>query len=85
MADDSMLTTYDNPFNPFTEFELWWKRDMILGHDCCGRLARESNVNDLASDEVNDKAIAEAMDRIVRDEPMIYKIVTLADYSAASA
>ncbi len=81
MEKDSMLTTYDNPFNPFTEFDRWWKEDLLLGHNCCGLLANESNVSDIASDEVNDKAIIEAMERIVKREPMIYKIVYQSDFN----
>ena len=80
MEKDSMLTTFDNPFNPFTEFDRWWKEDLLLGHDCCGLLANESNVSDVASDDVNDKAIIEAMERIVKREPMIYKIVYQSDF-----
>ena len=80
MEKDSMLTTFDNPFNPFTEFDRWWKEDLLLGHNCCGLLANESNVSDIASDEVNDKAIIEAMERIVKKEPMIYKIVYQSDF-----
>ena len=80
MEKDSMLTTFDNPFNPFTEFDRWWKEDLLLGHDCCGLLANESNVSDVANDEVNDKAIIEAMERIVKREPMIYKIVYQSDF-----
>lgn len=83
MEKDSMLTTFDNPFNPFTEFDRWWKEDLLLGHDCCGLLANESNVSDVASDEVNDKAIIEAMERIVKREPMIYKIVYQSDFKKA--
>ena len=81
MEKDSMLTTFDNPFNPFTEFDRWWKEDLLLGHNCCGLLANESNVSDIASDEINDKAIIEAMERIVKREPMIYKIVYQSDFN----
>ena len=73
---DFMLTTFDNPFNPFKDFEIWWKTDMLLGHDCCGTLAKESNVSDIASDEINEKDIVDAMKRIVERWPMIYKMVT---------
>lgn len=75
-----MLTTYDNPFNPFTNFIRWWKEDLLLGHDTCGTLARESNVSDVASKEVNEQYIDEAMKRIVMNEPMIYKMVLPSDY-----
>ena len=84
MEKDSMLTTFDNPFNPFTEFDRWWKEDLLLGHDCCGLLANESNVSDVSSDEVNDKAIIEAMERIVKREPMVYKIVYQSDFKKVS-
>lgn len=84
MEKDSMLTTFDNPFNPFTEFDRWWKEDLLLGHNCCGLLANESNVSDIASEEVNDKAIIEAMERIVKREPMIYKIVYQSDFKNAA-
>lgn len=77
---DSFLTTFDNPFNPFTNFARWWKEDLLLGHDCCGTLAREANTSEIFSDEVNDKLTIDAMNRIVKQEPMIYKIVYPEDY-----
>ena len=78
--NDYMLTTYDNPFNPFDDFLTWWKNDLLLGHDCCGLLARTANVSDIASDEVNDAYIDEAMNEIIKNEPTIYKKVLVTDY-----
>lgn len=75
MNEDRMLTTYDNPYNPFENFDLWWKTDLRLGHDCCGTLARNAFTSEVFSDEQNEKAIDEAMDYIVSLEPLIYKIV----------
>lgn len=77
VIEDAMLTTYDNPFNPFEEFEQWFKFDMIHGHDCCGRLARlcGTSVNVL-SDEINEDDADKAMDEIIKDEPTIYLKVT---------
>jgi hypothetical protein len=79
-SNETMLTTYDNPLNPFTEFEAWWKHDLILGHDCCGLLARTSNVSDVASDLVNEQSIDEAMDYICQMDPTIYRKVTKKDF-----
>lgn len=76
-----MLTTYDNPINPFTEFKSWWKLDLILGHDCCGLLARTANLSDISSDEKKEKEILEAMQEIVKENPTIYKIVSEEDYN----
>ena len=75
MEKDSMLTTFDNPFNPFTDFSNWLKQDLLSGHDCCGTLAREANISSIRSEYANDKEIIEAMERIVKQEPFIYKIV----------
>lgn len=82
--DDFMLTTFDNPFNPFDNFDIWWKMDLVLGHDCCGVLARNSNVSDVASDDVNDRLIDEAMNRICKSEPTIYRKVSRSDYAVSN-
>ncbi len=71
--EEIMLTTYDNPFNPFENFEAWWKEDLRLGHDCCGILAKTAFLNDVASDTVNDEEVKRAIDEIVTAEPMIYR------------
>ena len=73
---DFMLTTVDNPYNPFTQWEDWYKFDMISGHDCSGYLARVAKVSDKLSDELNTKEIYRAIDEIVKLEPMIYKKVS---------
>lgn len=80
MGDDTMLTTYDNPFNPFTDFISWWKYDLLLGHDTCGLLARSAGYDPNVSDEVNEKYIDSAMNDIVELEPEIYRIVRAKDY-----
>lgn len=79
-----MLTTIDNPFNPFEEFERWWKEDLRLGYDTCGLLARISNVSDIVSDEVYEKDVDDAMDEIVRSFPLIFRKVYPRDFSKAS-
>lgn len=68
-----MLTTYDNPINPFTDFIGWWKMDHLLGHNCCEVLSNEANLSELASDAEIEKQGSDAIDRIVKREPTIYK------------
>lgn len=75
-----MLTTYDNPFNPFTQFDAWFKEDLRLGHDTCGYLARMSAASQMLSDDMNEEYIDSAMDEIVSLQPMIYKKVLANDY-----
>lgn len=78
--DDCMLTTYDNPFNPFTEFNLWFKHDLLLGHNCCGLLSQVANVNNIQSDYYNQKDVNDAIDYICEQFPLIFKKVHRSDY-----
>jgi hypothetical protein len=75
-SNDFMLTTVDNPFNPFNEFESWFKTDLILGWKTCQLLANEANTSEIASDSVNEIEILEAMKRIVSEYPLIYQIIS---------
>ena len=70
--DEVMLTTINNPFNPFTEFENWLSFDFISGTNCCGALAKVAKCSNALSDEVNDQEIERAMDSIVDAIPTLY-------------
>ncbi len=78
--EDFMLTTFDNTFNPFTEFEAWFKEDHRLGHNTCELLDLLSATSDISSDELQERDIQFAMDEIVNRFPMIYKKVSNSDY-----
>ena len=77
---DFMLTTFDNSFNPFTEFDAWFKEDHRLGHNCCELLAINSAVSDIASEETRIDETLKAIDYIVQREPMIYRKVSKSDF-----
>lgn len=78
--EEFMLTTYDNPFNPFDDFEVWWKTDLRLGHNCCGILASNAATSEVYSDEMNEQIIEEAVNDIIRRSPTIYKKVYRSDF-----
>lgn len=80
LEKDFMLTTFDNPFNPFEDFESWFKYDLLLGHNCCGLLAKEANTSYILDDKINDEEILRAMKAICQRSPMIYKIVSQDDF-----
>lgn len=71
-----MLTTFDNPFDPFEQFTSWFMFDVEKGYNSCGYLARIANLTDDMSDqEVNDE-IERAIDEIIQYDFMnIYKKV----------
>lgn len=56
------LTTPDNPYNPFTQFDDWYEWDMKMGYDTCGRIARfaptsDENLTDYENEELINEAI----------------------------
>ena len=44
MANEVMLTTIDNPYNPFEQFDLWLLCDKDKGYNTCEYLARIVNL-----------------------------------------
>ncbi len=38
--NETLLTTLDNPFNPFTDFANWYQCDVTLGYNTCSLIAR---------------------------------------------
>lgn len=54
-----LLTTIDNPWNPFTQWSKWFYEDQRLGYDTPGLLARFSASSEVVSDEAIDKAMSE--------------------------
>jgi len=61
----SMLTTIDNPFDPFTQFDDWFRFDEEKGYHTCQFLARVSRASTDMSDEEYEKANDRAIDEIV--------------------
>jgi hypothetical protein len=61
----TMLTTLDNPFNPFTQFDEWFAFDTEKGYNSCNYLARIARVSDDLSEADESSAIEEAIDEIV--------------------
>ena len=44
MEKKCMLTTFDNPYDPFEQFTLWFLFDVEKGYNTCERLARVANI-----------------------------------------
>lgn len=61
-----MLTTIDNPFDPFDQFDEWFAFDVAKGYNTCAYLARIAKTSDELSPQDEDLAIDQAMDEIVR-------------------
>ena len=68
MATEYMITTIDNPFNPFDDFVKWFEWDHIAGYNSWERVARfMSDSPNLTNEEElldNEKAI----DQVVKND-----------------
>jgi hypothetical protein len=62
-----MLTTVDNPYNPFTDFEEWNQFDQESGYNSLAFLARIVVSSDELSEADQTLAINHAIDEIVRE------------------
>lgn len=70
------LTTFDNPFDPFEQFDQWFLFDEEKGYHSCGYLGRIARTSDRFTDEENENEIEKAIDEIVKlDFLNIYKKV----------
>lgn len=72
------LTTIDNPYDPFVQFDAWYRYDLNreLTHkdemyvNCCSILDRFANTSDGMSDYENSKEIEKAIDSIIKTDPL---------------
>ena len=61
-----MLTTIDNPFDPFEQFTSWMLFDKEKGYDSSERLMRIANISDDMTQEEVDEEIERAIDEIIK-------------------
>lgn len=70
------LTTIDNPYDPFTQFNSWFMFDIEKGYNTCGYLGRIARTSDQFTDEENDEEVERAIDEIIKYDFMnIYRKV----------
>lgn len=68
MPNETMLTTYDNPYSPFTQFTKWYMFDVDHGYNTCGKIARIARVSDEMSDQEYDDAIDLAVNSLLKND-----------------
>lgn len=76
MASKCMLTTVDNPFDPFEQFTSWFMFDEEKGYHTCSYLGRIARTSDQLSEEENELENERAIDEILKyDFRNIYRKV----------
>ena len=77
MASECMLTTFDNPYDPFEQFTSWLMFDKENGYDSCERVARIAKFSDDMTEKEIDEENERAIDEIIKYDFMnVYKKVT---------
>lgn len=70
------ITTVDNPFDPFDDFDSWYRFDMDKGYNSCALLDRIALTSDQFTDKENRNEIERAIDEIIKFDVLnIYKKV----------
>lgn len=70
------LTTFDNPFNPITDYDRWLQYDIEYGYNSSQYLARIAKTSETLTDYENELEIERAIDEIISNDPFdIYKKV----------
>ena len=67
-----MLTTFDNPYNPFEQFTEWFLFDVEKGYNTCSYIARIAQF----SDDMTQKEIDEENERAI-DEILSYDFMNI--------
>lgn len=72
-----MLTTFDNPYDPFDQFDSWYMYDQDMGYGSCSYLDRIARTSSQLTDQENQREIERAIDEIIKYDFMnIYKKLT---------
>lgn len=66
MVSASFITTLDNPYDYFTQFDEWYAFDTSHGYNTCAYVARIAKTSSEMSDSDYEKAVNDAVDEIWR-------------------
>lgn len=66
MNNQFMLSTFDNPFNPFDDFKSWQSFDKEMHYDSSERLMRIAQLSDEMTDIEENQEIERAIDEIIK-------------------
>lgn len=84
MANKCMLTTVNNPYNPFNDFDNWYLFDITHGYNTCAYLARIANISEQFSDDENDAEVERAIDEIIKNDFLAIYVKVRAEHKTTT-
>ena len=63
------LTTSDNPYDPYVQFDQWFQFDELHDYHCCALLARCAPVSNELSSRLYNELIEQTIDSIIKNVP----------------
>lgn len=70
MGYDVMMSTVDNPFDPFTDFAKWLSYDTEKGYNTCGLVARLAQTSSELSEDQGVEDVEAAIDEFIAIDPL---------------
>ncbi len=82
------ITTFDNPFNPFVDFDNWFLFDIEKGYYTLNKLARISKVEDSMTSKEEADEVERAIERLIEIDPLdiytkVYKPASISEKETA--
>lgn len=68
ITSNCQLSTIDNPFNPFEQFNDWFMFDVEKGYYSCSKQARLANVTDDMTEQEENAEIERAIDEFIKHD-----------------
>ena len=70
MTTEVMITTIDNPFDPFDDFDNWFLFDTEKGYYTSSRLCRIASFEDDMTEKEQFEELERAIDRLIEIDPL---------------
>ena len=64
------ITTTDNPFNPFDDFNSWFMFDIEKGYYTSSKIARLTHLTDDMTEKEENEEIERAIDELIKVDPL---------------
>ena len=71
ITNDCMLTTIDNPYDPFEQFDDWLMFDKEHHHNTCELVARNARISDDMTQKEEDAEMERAMNEIIKCDELV--------------